>query len=48
MYRHQTVGQTAPVPAFTGVGMISKEKQEVGSIAGRIKSGKESAPKPRK
>lgn len=43
MYKHQTVGQVAPTPAFSGVGMISKEKQEVGSIAGRMKVGKEAA-----
>lgn len=39
MYKHQTVGQVAPTPAFSGIGMISKEKHEVGSIAGRMKVG---------
>lgn len=48
MYKTQTIGQIAPQPAFTGVGMISKEKQEVGAIVGRVKAGKEVMPKPRK
>jgi len=48
MYKTQFVGSVAPQPAFTGVGMISKEKQEVGSVVGRVKAGKEYVPKPRK
>lgn len=47
MYKRQTVGQVTPTPAFSGVGMISREKQEVGSIVGRMKDAKP-MPKPKK
>ena len=43
MYKHQTVGQVEPPMAFSGIGMISKEKQEVGAIAGRMKLAKDTA-----
>jgi hypothetical protein len=46
MYKQQFVGSVRPQPAFSGVGMISQEKQEVGAIVGRMKTGKEYTPKP--
>ena len=47
MYKSQTIGQVMPTPAFSGVGMISREKQEVGAIVGRMKDMKP-MPKPKK
>lgn len=47
MYKTQKIGQVTPTPAFSGVGMISREKQEVGAIVGRMKDAKP-MPKPKK